>query len=199
MREARIDIKREVCSDPSGKVKSVLEQLREQNIQVAKIEIIGDCEDALAEVENFLINQGYIFETRGNGSEFSIIVKSKEEKKIEELEEKPIEITPKVFFLKDDKIGDGELGRRVLDQFFSQMSLSHKVPQYIILLNRSVLLAQNDVAKSLQILERKGVEILLCKTCVDQFHIGSKILAGKISNSQEISEILMGNLPVISL
>lgn len=199
MREARIDVKREMCNDPVGKVKAVLEQLKEQNIQVTKIEIIGDCEKALAEVENFLINQGYIFETSGNELEFSIVVKSKEEKKIEELEEKPIEIVQKVFFLKDDKIGEGELGRRVLDRLLSEMSLSYKVPRYIILLNRAVLLTQNNVAKSLQILERKGVEILLCKTCVEQFNLATKILAGKISNSQEIAEVMMGNLPVISL
>ena len=61
MREARIDVRNEVCQDPANKVKGVLDQLKEQNIQVTKIEIVGDCEKALAEVENFLINQGYIF------------------------------------------------------------------------------------------------------------------------------------------
>ncbi|RDU69090.1 sulfurtransferase-like selenium metabolism protein YedF [Helicobacter cholecystus] len=199
MREARIDVKKEICQDPANKVKSVLEQLREQNIQVAKIEIIGDCENALAEVENFLINQGYIFETSGNESEFSIVVKSKEEKKIEELEEKPIEIVDKAFYIKDDRLGDGELGRKLLDNLFAKLSLSYQVPKYILLLNRGVLLSQNDIAKYLQILERKGVEILLCKTCIDHFGIESKIVAGKISHSQEIAGVLMSELPIISL
>lgn len=198
MREARIDVKKEVCQDPVNKVRSVLEQLKEQNIQVTKIEIIGDCENALAEVENFLINQGYIFETSGNEHEFSIVVKSKEEKKIEELEEKPIEIVSKAFYLKDERIGEGELGRRLLDGLLSELSLSYQVPKYIILLNRAVLLSQNDTAKHLQILERKGVEILLCKTCVDQFGIEAKVSVGKISNAQEIAEVLMSELSVIA-
>lgn len=199
MREARIDVRNEVCQDPANKVKGVLDQLKEQNIQVTKIEIVGDCEKALAEVENFLINQGYIFETSGNESEFSIVVKSKEEKKIEELEEKPIEIIQKAFFLKDDKMGDGDLGRRLLDGFFAELSRSYKVPRYIILSNRAVFLAQNDIAKSLQILERKGVEILLCKTCVDHFMIESKIIVGKISNALEIAEVFMSDVSIISL
>lgn len=198
MREARIDVKKEVCQDPVNKVKSVLEQLREQNIQVAKIEIIGDCENALAEVENFLINQGYIFETSGRESEFSIVVKSKEDKKIEELEEKPIEIVPKVLYFKDERIGEGELGRRLLDGLLSELSFSYQVPKFIILLNRAVLLSQNEMAKHLQILEKKGVEILLCKTCVDQFGIEGRVSAGKISNTQEITEVLMSQLSVIS-
>lgn len=203
MKEARIDVTQSVCQDPVGKVKSVLEQLREQKISVSKIEIFGDGELALEGVENFLINSGYIFETTGNGEKFAIIVKGKEEIKIEALEEKPIEFEEKVFLLKDDRIGEGELGKRLADGFLSQLALGYKLPKVIVLLNRGVLLGADsrrnaNVIKDLQILEQKGVKILLCRTCLEALKVKESVMVGKISHAQEIIEHLLAS-EVVSL
>lgn len=203
MKEARIDVTQSVCQDPVGKVKSVLEQLREQKISVSKIEIFGDDELALEGVENFLINSGYIFETTGNGEKFAIIVKGKEEIKIEALEEKPIEFEEKVFLFKDDRIGEGELGKRLADGFLSQLALGYKLPKVIILLNRGVLLGADsrrnaNVIKDLQILEQKGVKILLCRTCLEALKVKESVMVGKISHAQEIIEHLLAS-KVVSL
>lgn len=203
MKEARIDVTQSVCQDPVGKVKSVLEQLREQKISVSKIEIFGDGELALEGVENFLINSGYIFETTGNGEKFAIIVKGKEEVKIEALEEKPIEFEEKVFLFKDDRIGEGELGKRLADGFLSQLALGYKLPKVIILLNRGVLLGADsrrnaNVIKDLQILEQKGVKILLCRTCLEALKVKESVMVGKISHAQEIIEHLLAS-EVVSL
>lgn len=203
MKEARIDVTQSVCQDPVGKVKSVLEQLREQKISVSKIEIFGDGELALEGVENFLINSGYIFETTGNGEKFAIIVKGKEEVKIEALEEKPIEFEEKVFLFKDDRIGEGELGKRLADGFLSQLALGYKLPKVIILLNRGVLLGADsrrnaNVIKDLQILEQKGVKILLCRTCLEALKVKENVMVGKISHAQEIIEHLLAS-EVVSL
>lgn len=203
MKEARIDVTQSVCQDPVGKVKSVLEQLREQKISVSKIEIFGDGELALEGVENFLINSGYIFETTGNGEKFAIIVKGKEEVKIEALEEKPIEFEEKVFLFKDDRIGEGELGKRLADGFLSQLALGYKLPKVIVLLNRGVLLGADsrrnaNVIKDLQILEQKGVKILLCRTCLEALKVKESVMVGKISHAQEIIEHLLAS-EVVSL
>lgn len=203
MKEARIDVTQGACQDPAGKVKSVLEQLREQKISVSKIEIFGDSELALEGVENFLINSGYIFETTGNGEKFAIIVKGKEEVKIEALEERPIEFEEKILLFKDDKIGEGELGKKLADGFLTQLSLGFRLPKEIIFLNRAVLLAADarrnaSVIKDLKNLEQKGVKILLCRTCLEHLRVKESVMVGKISNSQEIIEkMLTGN--VVSL
>lgn len=203
MKEARIDVTQGACQDPAGKVKSVLEQLREQKISVSKIEIFGDSELALEGVENFLINSGYIFETTGNGEKFAIIVKGKEEVKIEALEERPIEFEEKILLFKDDKIGEGELGKKLADGFLTQLSLGFRLPKEIIFLNRAVLLAADarrnaNVIKDLKNLEQKGVKILLCRTCLEHLRVKESVMVGKISNSQEIIEkMLTGN--VVSL
>lgn len=203
MKEARIDVTQGACQDPVGKVKSVLEQLREQKISVSKIEILGDSELALDGVENFLINNGYIFETSGNGERFAIIVKGKEEIKIEALEEKPIEFEDKILLFKDDRIGEGELGKKLADGFLTQLSLSYKLPKEIIFLNRGVLLCADNrrnanILKDLQNLEQKGVRILLCRTCLEALRVKESVAVGKISNAQEIMDRLLSS-PVISL
>lgn len=203
MKEARIDVTQNACQDPVGKVKSVLEQLREQKISVSKIEIFGDSELALEGIEIFLINSGYIFETTGNGEKFAIIVKGKEEVKIEILEERPIEFEEKILLLKDDRIGEGELGKKLADGFLAQLAMGFRLPREIILLNRAVLLGADarrnaNVIKDLQTLEQKGVKILLCRTCLESLRVKESVMVGKISNAQEIIErMLTGS--VISL
>ena len=203
MKEARIDITQSVCQDPLNKVKSVLEQLREQKISVSKIEILGDSELALESVENFLINNGYIFETSGHGERFAIIVKGKEEVKIEALEEKPVEFEDKIILFRDDRIGEGELGKKLADGFLSQLSLGYKLPKEIIFLNRGVLLCADSrrnasILKDLQNLEQKGVKLLLCRTCLESLRVKESVAVGKISSSQEIMDRLLSS-PVISL
>lgn len=203
MKEARIDITQSVCQDPLNKVKSVLEQLREQKISVSKIEILGDSELALESVENFLINSGYIFETSGNGEQFAILVKGKEEIKIEALEEKPIEFEDKILLFRDDRIGEGELGKKLADGFLSQLALSHKLPKEIIFLNRGVLLCADsrrnaNILKDLQNLEQKGARLLLCRTCLEVLRVKESVAVGKISNAQEIMDRLLSS-SVISL
>lgn len=203
MKEARIDVRQDASQDPVGKVKSVLEQLRDQKISVSKIEILGDSELALEGIENFLINSGYIFETTGNGESFAIIVKGKEEVKIEALEERPIEFEEKILLLKDDRIGEGELGKKLADGFLSQLAMGYRLPKEIIFLNRGVLLAADarrnaNVLKDLKNLEQKGVKILLCRTCLENLRVKESVMVGKISNAQEILEkMLTGS--VISL
>ena len=42
----------------------------------------------------------------------------------------------------------------------------------------------------LQQLEKEGVEILVCGTCVNYFGLGEQIAAGHISNMYDISETM---------
>ncbi len=193
MKEARIDVSKKVCEDSVAKIKSVLEQIKEQNIVVSKIEIIGDCE--LERIENFLINSGYIIETIGDEQSFRILLKGKEEVEVLEfLEEKAVILEEKVLLLKDDKIGEGELGRRVLDRFFVAIAEGGLFPREILLLNRAVLLCSDtkrESHKELLYLERKGVKILACQTCLEHYGVLDKICVGEISSAPIIAEILL--------
>lgn len=113
----------------------------------------------------------------------------------------------KIFLIKDDKIGEGELGGMMMGGFLQAISLQDQamLPQSIILLNRGVLLGtkneqiQNEVAlQSLQKLEEMGVEILFCQTCIDFFGLKEKNVVGKIDNAMHITQLILSN-EVVSL
>lgn len=201
MKEARIDVSVNVCSDPVSKIRTVLETLREQNIVVSKIEIIGDY--ALEAIENFLINNGYIIETIGDESQFSILVKGKEEIEVLEfLEERLVSFEEKILFLKEDGIGEGELGRKLLDRFLVALSEGAILPQEILLLNRAVLLcvdSKREATKELLYLERKGVKILACKTCLEYYGVLDKMSVGEVSSSTIITQKLISFKNIVTL
>lgn len=201
MKEARIDVSANVCLDPIGKVRSSLDVIREKNIAVSKIEIIGDY--ALEAIENFLINNGYIIETTGDESRFSILIKGKEEVEVLEfLEEKAVSLQEKILFLKDERIGEGELGKKLLDRFFVALSEGGVFPQEILLLNRAVLLCvdtKREAMKELFYLERKGVKILACKTCLEYYGVLEKMSVGEVSSATIITAKLITAKSVITL
>ncbi|WP_027326632.1 sulfurtransferase-like selenium metabolism protein YedF [Helicobacter pametensis] len=201
MKEARIDVNQAVCADPVAKVKAVLEQIRDQNIAVSRVEIFGD--HALEAIENFLINNGYIIETVGDEHKFSITLKGKEEVEVLEfLEEKAISLEDKVLFLKEDRIGDGEFGKKLLDRMIVALAEGGVFPKEILLLNRAVLLCSDtnrEAMEELQYMQRKGVKILACRTCLEHYGILNRMQVGEVSSASIIMQKMMNTSAVISL
>jgi selenium metabolism protein YedF len=88
--------------------------------------------------------------------------------------------------------GDDELGRKLMKSFFVALSCLDTMPSSIMFYNSGVKLTANDseIIEILHEIERKGVEILICGTCVDHFKIGNKINLGKICDMYFITQKL---------
>jgi selenium metabolism protein YedF len=88
--------------------------------------------------------------------------------------------------------GDDELGRKLMKSFFVSLSCLDSMPSSIMFYNSGVRLTVKDspVIDILDEIEKKGVEILICGTCVDHFKIGDSIKIGKISDMFLITEKL---------
>jgi intracellular sulfur oxidation DsrE/DsrF family protein len=71
----------------------------------------------------------------------------------------------------------------------------------MILLNAGVKLTVegSPVLEDLAGLERRGVEILACGTCLGHFGIKEKIAVGEVSNMYSIAETLLGAQKVVAL
>jgi selenium metabolism protein YedF len=80
--------------------------------------------------------------------------------------------------------GDDELGKRLMKSFFVALSVLDDMPSIIAFYNSGVKLAVkgSDVLDLLQEIEKKGVELILCGTCVDYYKLADKIEAGKIAD-----------------
>jgi selenium metabolism protein YedF len=95
--------------------------------------------------------------------------------------------------------GDNDLGRKLMRSFFVSLSCLEKLPEVIVFYNSGVKLAKknSEVIELLKEIEGKGVELILCGTCVDHFELGDSIGAGKTGDMYLILERLSASGNVI--
>jgi selenium metabolism protein YedF len=106
------------------------------------------------------------------------------------------ETGPIVVVLADNHMGRGDdvLGDVLIRAFIHTLAQLKPLPATIICYNAGVKLAVKDstVLDDLQQLEKAGVDILICGTCVNYFGLGDRIAAGRISNMYDILETMAG-------
>jgi selenium metabolism protein YedF len=101
---------------------------------------------------------------------------------------------PTVFVIASDTMGKGsdELGEVLMRAFIHVTTELETVPDVMIFYNSGVKLAAegSDLIKDLKELEKKGVKMLVCGTCVNYFNLDGKIAAGVVSNMYDIAGTL---------
>lgn len=90
--------------------------------------------------------------------------------------------------------GDDILGRKLMRSFFVALSCHDDLPSTVVFYNSGVKLAvkDSDCAEYLVELESKGVELIMCGTCIDHFKLEGKLCAGKTGDMYQIMEKLSG-------
>ena len=98
---------------------------------------------------------------------------------------------PFVIVCSEDKMGRGndELGSVLIRAFFHTVAEQAERPDIIIFYNTGVRLAVQDseVLEDLKSLSAKGVEILVCGTCLNFFKIKEQMGVGIVSNMYDIA------------
>lgn len=86
--------------------------------------------------------------------------------------------------------GDDELGWGLLQTYIQTIKEVSPKPSKVFFYNSGVLLTSREtgILPYIQELERSGVKIYSCGTCVDFFNKSDKILVGKSTNMLEIME-----------
>jgi intracellular sulfur oxidation DsrE/DsrF family protein len=89
--------------------------------------------------------------------------------------------------------GDDELGRTILANFLKSLVAKPLRPDKIVCWNAGVklLAADSPTVGVLQDLEGIGVEILVCKTCVEHFGLQGSLRAGEVATMPIISDLLL--------
>ena len=74
-------------------------------------------------------------------------------------------------------------------------------PETIIFINNGVKLVTDDspVLGELKELEKQGIEIIACGTCLSRFELTEKVGVGKVSNMYTIAETLLRASKVVPL
>lgn len=109
----------------------------------------------------------------------------------------------KVLFIKDDKVGDNELGSMLIVGFLKTILELPKLPSTILCVNKAVLLTtaaeDSDVIGVLKMLEEKGVEIFSCGICLDFYEVADELKVGMVGNAYGTVEALMNSEGTITL
>jgi selenium metabolism protein YedF len=99
-----------------------------------------------------------------------------------------------VVAITSDKMGEGddELGHLLISNFIKALKDLDKLPQHMVFYNKGVTLAIKDspVIEHIKDLEKMGVEIHLCATCVNHYKIENNVAVGNLSNMYSIAEIM---------
>lgn len=99
-----------------------------------------------------------------------------------------------VIVFASDKMGEGDadLGHLLMINFIKALKDLDKLPRKMVFYNKGVTLATNTspVIEHLTDLEKMGVELLLCATCVTHYSLESIVTAGTLSNMYAIAEIM---------
>lgn len=105
-------------------------------------------------------------------------------------------------FVPSDTMGRGEseLGASLIKMFFYTLAQEQEAPDYILFMNAGVTLPCNDeVAGHLRELADKGVEILVCGTCLNFYGLKEELKVGTISNMYDILQRMKDASKVITL
>ena len=97
--------------------------------------------------------------------------------------------------------GDNILGQILVKGFLKTLIEVYPLPKVIIFVNSGVNLTVegSDIINSLKELERMGIEILSCGTCLNYYNLENKLAVGQISNMYTIAEKLLNSENVITI
>ncbi len=107
-----------------------------------------------------------------------------------------------IYVISSDSMGRGsdELGWALLQTYVTTITEVSPLPSHILLYNGAVKLvtAEGKALEALQALEKKGVTIWVCGTCLEFFKIEDKRKAGTITNMFDIMNTMASAAKVVS-
>lgn len=180
----KIDARGLDCPKPVIKTKKVLEEHGEA-------EVLVDNEVAAENVKKLGIKMGAkVTKVKEDDENYKLVIadfKKADKKRDEDSKEK-------IIFIKSNLLGEGEaeLGDILIRGFINTLKEIDPLPDKIIFMNSGVKLPSEnkEVINSLKELEKNGVEVLTCGTCLDYYNLKDKLKVGKISNMYEIVDSL---------
>lgn len=200
----QIDVRDLPCPEPVIKAKKALLGVNEHSLKLHSYEIIGNTPSSKENLTRFLKSEGFEFEMGfGRDEQFMIILKDKNINK--ETKQGKDKIVPKMILFKSDRVGDGELGGMLVNGFLKSLLNADMLPQKILFINRGVLLTTDnkevdntEIVEALKELEKQGVEIYSCGSCLSYFALTERLKVGMIGNSLESIQNMLSSDSLIS-
>lgn len=199
-----IDVKGKKCPMPLIETKRALKEIGTNQA----LKIITDSESAVKNVTHYLEDNSMPVLTVKVGNAWEISVNKSDEDIENTVPEAYCSTSEEkdnsyVVVYAKDRIGEGsdELGNALVGAMLNSIKEMDTLPQKIIFMNSGINLVINGsfVIPQLKELESKGVEMIVCGTCLDYFDKMEELAIGRISNMYEIMEKMLNVGKVINL
>ncbi len=166
---------------------------------IEKLTTIVDRDVARENVKRLAQNQGYKYNVEQKEGEYHIHMH-----KTARLEEdEPSSAGDIVILIKSSLFGEGdeELGKVLMKGFLYTLNELEADLKTLIFMNKAIFLTTEDspVLDHIQTLEKKGVEVLSCGTCLDYYQKTDALAVGKITNMYSAVETMAGAAKIISI
>lgn len=194
-----LDCKDLDCPKPVLELKKALEALSDNGIIDLELNSVSSVENC----RRFALSQGCSAteENRSEGVTLMKIIKGFGCDVVPEI--KTETLLNRTLFIKADRIGNGELGKKLMNGFLKTTLEFDALPRYIIFVNEGVLLTtqqeNSEIIASLQVLASRGVTIYSCGLCLQALEIDPvSVQVGEIGNAYDTMRILLST-DVVSL
>lgn len=201
MAEEKLDCRGLACPGPVLKTREIVERG-----DVTRLSVLVDNSAARENVSRFLGRMGYVVRSSGQEGSFEVAAsKGEAPGSCEVLEEAPShgKEGKTAVLVGTDRMGTGDevLGGRLLFNFIGTLQEMGRELWHLIFLNGGVKLTVegSESLPALQDLEKNGVRILVCGTCLNHFGLLDKKRVGETTNMLDIVSALQLADKVISL
>ncbi len=188
-----IDARGLACPLPVVKTKRALEEIDE-----GKITVIIEREEGCKNVMRFAESQGHTV-TLDKKEDLYYITVSKEKTESEAVPEQ----SGNVIFITTDRLGTGDerLGAILMKAFLNTLWDTSPKPRKLLFLNDGVRLTVegSEVLDTLKLLEKEGVEILSCGTCLEFYGLTKELRVGQVTNMYATVDSLLKADKIINI
>ena len=194
-RERQVDCRGMLCPKPVIETRNALQAMGK-----GTLEVLVDKEVSAKNVSRMATRLGCAVAVEERGGEWAVRIEKAGEAAPEESAQ--AEVAPTVF-IATRRFGRGydELGEILRKAFLYSLTQMPEPPSAIVFANSGVELTVegSEALETLKELVDRGVEIIVCGTCVDYLKLADKVAVGEISNMQEIAETLAASAKVIAV
>ncbi len=204
----QIDARGKVCPIPVIEAKKAIRQMQETG---GELSVLVDNQPACENLAKMADGYGYThqLEQQGKG-QYCInitVTASQEDENSQKNAPAPMlptnEASTATVAIGQDAMGHGsdELGKILIKGFIYSLSQLNPLPKAILFFNSGVhlTLADSNTLEDLQEMEKKGVTILVCGTCVDYYGVKEQVSVGEITNMYGIVEQMAAAQTMINL
>ncbi|MDO5045348.1 sulfurtransferase-like selenium metabolism protein YedF [Campylobacter sp.] len=189
----RIDCRNLECPQPVINTKNALNELKEGE----NLEILINAVAPKENISRFLNSQNIKFSLQENGNETLITaIKGQASIKAENFDEFVCEVPKKIgkiVYINEEHAGSGPIGVALMSKFIGALLQLETKPYAVICVNNAVKMTTDRGHPSfgaLKELEKAGVKILSCGSCLEAYKLVDKLSIGDITNAYEVVDLL---------